>query len=217
MEKQNRERSGVEPHAVELVAEGERAVLSFTGQHPGARANGHGLPEHRTVQRNGRVGSGQRKGVCIGRKPEKPVIQHAPANVVNRIALLLDKDSLRWIKLDDMRWLLRQGVSAFGCLGEDGNFKGDATVTSYDYARMALLDSAAVAPDLAEDKEERPAGLQILQQRFLQTDNDDEPVKQQMTFAYAIQKNRRFIFCQTPVSYVLEKESVHERCRKYAH
>lgn len=117
-----------------------------------------------------------------------------PANVLNRLALLLDKDSVRWVKLDDTRWLFRQDVSLFGCLEDDGTLRGEATITSHDYARMALLDSAAMAPEVAEYEAQKPIGLKIQQERFWKTGNDEDPVQQQMTFEYSVQKTGDFFF-----------------------
>lgn len=116
-----------------------------------------------------------------------------PANVLNRKAFLLDKNDMKWILIDDSRMLIKSDINV-GANLQDECIEGIANLRFYDYAKSQFLDSTESDEGAEEQSAKRIQGLQILSEKIEQDDDEDKPLKQQLSFTYHPQKTDNFYF-----------------------
>lgn len=119
-----------------------------------------------------------------------------PFNVLNRDALLLSPDSIQWVTVRDTRPLLKQNVSIFAELKENGIIEGMASYQHFDYAKSYILDTTN-----NEEKDEgkrffdkKIPGLKILSAKQENVNNDREPLYETVEFSYEPQQSDSFFF-----------------------
>jgi hypothetical protein len=113
-----------------------------------------------------------------------------PQNILNRRAFLIDHDNLQWVMITDERPLLKQNADFFLLLKDDGKIEGGTTITQYDYAKSATLDSSQ------HDAENKPETLFnknlpgiILLSEKTENSETDSPLIQTIEFDYEIQNS----------------------------
>ncbi|MBI5373275.1 MAG: DUF3857 domain-containing protein [Sphingobacteriales bacterium] len=114
-------------------------------------------------------------------KYQSPLIP--PFNILNREALLLKKEAVKWLSIGDSRPLLKNQVNISGLFTDSGYLKGSAYNVFYDYAKSGLLDSTS--DDETKDYFNRKTdGLDIHSVTYENTDNDNQPLVQRVDFDY---------------------------------
>jgi hypothetical protein len=118
-----------------------------------------------------------------------------PFNVINREALLLNPANIDWFMVSDKRSLIKQGISVFCEVREDGIAEGEATLQHSYYAKSYLLDSTLDAQD-RENKffDKNTLGLKILSDKRENILNDAEPLFQSISFTYELPHTDNFYF-----------------------
>ncbi|MBI3139652.1 MAG: DUF3857 domain-containing protein [Sphingobacteriales bacterium] len=106
-----------------------------------------------------------------------------PFNILNRDALLLKKDAVKWLSVVDSRPLLKNKVHINALFTDSGYLKGSAYNIFYDYAKSGLLDSTSDA-DTKDYFNRKAEGLKINSISYENTENDNEPLIQKVDFDY---------------------------------
>ncbi len=106
-----------------------------------------------------------------------------PFNILNRDALLLKKDAVKWLSVADSRPLLKNKVHINALFTDSGYLKGSAYNVFYDYAKSGLLDSTSDA-DTKDYFNRKTEGLKINSVSYENTENDNQPLIQKIDFDY---------------------------------
>lgn len=119
--------------------------------------------------------------------------RNPPPNIMNREAFLLIPGDMKWVMITDERPLLKQNTTIIATVEENGVAEGNATNLYFDYARSSVLDSAK---EENEDRffDKQTPGLKIISVDQKNTDNDTDPLLQQIKFSYELQNSGDFYF-----------------------
>jgi hypothetical protein len=121
--------------------------------------------------------------------------RNPPFNVLNREGLLLAKDNIQWVTIDDNRPLVRQTVSVISQLSDNGKMEGTAWISYYDYAKSFALDTT----DDKEEEEDKfydktPVGLKIVEAKQVNAEFDSVPLVKEVKFEYEPMNTNDFYF-----------------------
>ncbi|HMU45154.1 MAG TPA: DUF3857 domain-containing protein [Chitinophagaceae bacterium] len=123
-------------------------------------------------------------------------LTNPPFNVINRVAFLLNPDNMDWFMIEDGRPLLKQNISLFCELSNDGKIIGEASLQHYNYAKEYILDSTS-RDEEKEDEEyfdKKAQGLQIDSFSREITNNEEDPVFDRISFTYQLKQTNDFFF-----------------------
>ena len=117
-----------------------------------------------------------------------------PFNVMNRVALLLDKDDSKWVRIVDERPLLRQEFTINATFDAEACIDGVATTRQFDFAKSFALDSAAQEINENDRIGEKAEGLTVHFRKATDGARFSDPFEQQADFLYQPQKTGEFYF-----------------------
>lgn len=117
-----------------------------------------------------------------------------PANVLNRKGLLLKKNSYKWLDILDNRTLSKQHAWVTGVLDLEGNIKGVARISYFDYAKMQVADSSTITTEKNKAIYKFGPGIIADSIRYEQTSNFEEPVTEQMNYRIALNNSGNYYF-----------------------
>lgn len=119
-----------------------------------------------------------------------------PLNILNREALLLYPDSIRWITINDDRPLLKQNITVFAELNKNGIIEGTANYQHFDYARAFVLDTTDTEEKEGDKKflDKKIPGLTIVSLKQENKGSDREPLIETVEFTYELQQSDNFFF-----------------------
>lgn len=117
-----------------------------------------------------------------------------PFNVMNRIALLLDKDDSKWVRIVDERPLLRQEFIINAAFDEEACIDGMATIRQHDFAKSFAVDSTAQEKNENDQFGEKAEGLAVYFRKATEGGRFSDPLEQQADFLYQPQKTGEFYF-----------------------
>lgn len=124
-------------------------------------------------------------------------IQYPPLNILNREALLVNKDSIRWISIIDDRLLLKKNTNVFAEMKENGSIEGSAVSQYFDYARSHRLDSTLEENNRKKGEsgfDEKMEGLKILSVKQENAEDDRAPLSETIAFTYEPRQTGNFYF-----------------------
>jgi hypothetical protein len=123
-------------------------------------------------------------------------LENPPLNILNREVLLLNPENIDWFTINDERPLLKQNITLFCVMKENGIIEGSATLQHYNYAKSYMLDSTADNDETKEEKffDKKISGLKIISANIENADKDEEPLFETLTFTYEPQKTDNFYF-----------------------
>lgn len=122
--------------------------------------------------------------------------QTPPLNILNREALALVPNNVRWIKVTDDRPLLKQSVTVFADLTEEGNMEGTASAQHFDYAKSIRLDSSFDESQVSRERffDRKTTGLKIISVKQDNATNPIEPLYETTDFVFQPQQTEKFYF-----------------------
>lgn len=122
--------------------------------------------------------------------------RNPPANILNREALILSRDSVHWFTVSDDRPLVKHSVNLLTEMKADGIMEGTANIQYFDYAKSERIDTSRNKED-ERDKfyDKRPLGLKIISVNRDFTEDAADPLYETVEFTYEPQNtNETFYF-----------------------
>jgi hypothetical protein len=121
--------------------------------------------------------------------------QTPPFNILNREALVLIPDNIHWLTIKDDRPLLKQSVTVFADMSENGNLEGTANSLHFDYSKSIRLDSNHRENRSGEKFFEKGVpGLQVVSKRQDNATNLYEPLFESTEFIFQLPQTDKFYF-----------------------
>jgi hypothetical protein len=119
--------------------------------------------------------------------------KNPPFNVLNRQGLLLAKDNMQWVSIDDDRPLVKQNINIVTHMGGDGKISGSAWLYYFDYAKSFALDTTSDDEEQDRFFDKGPMGLKILS---VKQENrvDSEPLIKEIEFEYEPPATNEYYF-----------------------
>jgi hypothetical protein len=128
-----------------------------------------------------------------------------PLNVLNRQSFLLMPDDMKWVLVDDDRFLLRQNTNILANLTDSGVINGQGINWYYDYAKSFMLDSS---DNEDEDRffNKKTEGLKIISSKRESSDDPAQPLIEKLEFSYQPENTNEFYFVN-PQFLLFKKEN----------
>lgn len=121
--------------------------------------------------------------------------RNPPANILNREAMIMSRDSVQWITVVDNRPLMKQSVNLIAEMKLDGTIEGTANIQYFDYAKSDRVDSAQKDEEENKFFDKKPLGLKILSTSRDLTEDPADPLYETVEFTYEPQNtNESFYF-----------------------
>ena len=121
--------------------------------------------------------------------------QTPPFNILNREALVLVPDNIRWMTIKDERPLLKQSITVFADMLENGNLEGTANALHFDYSKSIRLDTNQ-RDNRSREKfyEKGIPGLQVVSRRQENATSLYEPLFESTEFIFQLPQTEKFYF-----------------------
>lgn len=119
-----------------------------------------------------------------------------PLNIMNREVLLLRPNNMDWFMVGDERPLLKQSINLFCEIKDNGRIEGEASLQHYNYAKSYILDTTIEDDDNKDEKyfDKKTQGLKILSTKRELTENEDDPLFENISFTYEPQQTDDYYF-----------------------